>query len=169
MTEVSVKLRLENGAEMPVYKTAGSAGFDLKAQSFKKVFNGKKEIDLTETLAHCIANGYITLRPAERVMIGTGLFMEIPEGFQLEIRSRSGLALEKGLTVSNQPGTVDSDYRGEICIIITNTNSFLARLDIGDRVAQGVLMPVYKAVFSQEDTLQHTQRGSGGFGSTGFQ
>jgi len=167
MTRIPIKYRLEIGASAPCYETEGAAGFDLKAHSFKKLFSGKKEVDLNENLAHSLANGYIKLRPNERVLIGTGIYVQIPQGYQIEIRSRSGMSLNKGLVVLNQPGTIDSDYRGEIMIILFNSNAFLSEIYLGDRVAQGVVMQAPRAEFFEEGELEATLRGTGGFGSTG--
>lgn len=164
---MEVKIKVLEGVETPSYQTEGAAGFDFKAHSFKKVFSGKKEIDLTKELVNSISQGYITLRPGERVMIGTGIFVELPVGKQLEVRSRSGMVLNRGLVVANQPGTVDADYRGEICIILVNTNQFLAKVELGERIAQGVITDYYQAEFVKVEELSDTNRGAGGFGSTG--
>jgi len=104
---------------------------------------------------------------SERVLIGTGIFVVIPEGYQLEIRSRSGQALKKGLVVLNQPGTIDSDYRGEVGVILFNSNEHLVKVELGERIAQGILMPAFQAEFILVDELSDTERGQGGFGSTG--
>jgi len=164
---MKVNIKLLEGVEVPLYQTKGSAGFDLKAHTFKKVFSGKKEIDLTKELTNSISKNYIILRPGERVMIGTGIFVELPVGKQLEIRSRSGMVLNRGLVVANQPGTIDSDYRGEICIILINTNHFLSKIEIGERIAQGVVTDYYQVEFSEVKELSSTDREAGGFGSTG--
>jgi dUTP pyrophosphatase len=160
-------IKTKEGVSIPVYETKGAAGFDLTANSFLKLFNGKKEIDLENTLTHSLAQGYLNLRPSERVLIGTGIFVAIPEGYQLEIRSRSGQALKKGLVVLNQPGTIDSDYRGEVGVILFNSNEHLVKVELGERIAQGVLMPALQAEFILVDELSDTERGQGGFGSTG--
>ena len=162
-----VKIKLLPGAQSPEYKTPGSAGFDLAVHSFKKLYTGKKEVDLTKELSHSIANGYINLRAHERVLVGTGMFVELPEGFELQIRSRSGLSLQKGLIVINQPGTIDSDYRGEVGVILYNTTPYLITVQVGDRVAQGIISQVYQPGFHITEELTDTQRGEGGFGSTG--
>lgn len=165
--KVRVKVRTVDGTQVPLYASEGAAGFDLVGTSFKQLFNGKKQVDLTQNLKHSTSKGYINLRPAERVLIGTGLYMEIPEGYQLEIRSRSGLALNKGLIVLNSPGTIDADYRGEIGVILYNSNEYLVEVKLGERIAQAVLMPVYQAQFDLVENLSETERGAGGFGSTG--
>lgn len=159
--------RKNGGVELPFYATKGAAGFDLYADSFIKLYKGLQEISLDDNLQHSIQKGYMVLRPFERVLIGTGLFMDIPEGYQLEIRDRSGVALKKGLKVFNSPGTVDSDYRGEIGIILSNMTQSLSKVSIGERIAQGVLTKYEVASFLIADELEDTDRSFNGFGSTG--
>ena len=135
--------KLTEEAIIPTYQTKGSAGFDFHA-----------------------VGSYI-VAPGERKLIKTGLSMEIPVGYELDIRSRSGLALKNGIMVLNSPGTIDSDYRGEIGVILYNTdssNSFI--IHNGDRIAQGVLLKVEQIPFTEIEELSNTERGSGGFGST---
>jgi dUTP pyrophosphatase len=163
-----IKVKRKNGGvELPYYATKGAAGFDLHADSFIRLYKGLQEISLDDNLQHSIQKGYMVLRPFERVLIGTGLFMDIPEGYQLEIRDRSGLALKKGLKVFNSPGTVDSDYRGEIGIILCNMTQSLSKVSIGERIAQGVLTQYEVASFLIVDKLDDTDRSFNGFGSTG--
>ena len=131
--------------ELPEYKSEGASGFDIKA---------------------CLTEDLI-LKPGERALIPTGLSFEIPPGFELQSRPRSGLALKKGLTVLNSPGTIDSDYRGEVKSLILNTGKEDVRIKDQDRVAQLVLCPVFRAKFIEQDQLSESQRGGGGFGSTG--
>ena len=133
----------------PRYETAGAAGADMRA-SFPA--------DRRET--------GVTLQPGERALIPTGLAMAIPDGWEGQMRPRSGLALKQGLTVANTPGTVDSDYRGEIMIILINLGREPAHIAHGDRVAQLIIAPVVQARFSFGE-LDETIRGAGGFGSTG--
>lgn len=159
--------RKNGGVELPYYATKGAAGFDLHADSFIKLYKGLQEISLDDNLQHSIQKGYMVLRPFERVLIGTGLFMDIPEGYQLEIRDRSGVALKKGLKVFNSPGTIDSDYRGEIGIILCNMTQSLSKVSIGERIAQGVLTQYEVASFLIVDKLNDTDRSFNGFGSTG--
>ena len=159
--------RKNGGVELPYYATKGSAGFDLHADSFIKLYKGLQEISLDDNLKHSVQKGYMVLRPFERVLIGTGLFMDIPEGYQLEIRDRSGVALKKGLKVFNSPGTIDSDYRGEIGIILSNMTQSLSKVSIGERIAQGVLTQYEIASFLIVDELDDTDRSFNGFGSTG--
>ena len=131
--------------QLPEYKSALASGFDIHACLERPVF----------------------LRPQERDLIPTGLSFEIPEGFELQARPRSGLALKKGLTLLNAPGTIDADYRGEIKILVVNSG--LERITIADqeRIAQMVLCPVLQAQFEVSESLTETTRGEGGFGSTG--
>ena len=131
--------------EIPQYKTEGASGFDVRAC-----------IDKT-----------ITIKPQERVLIPTGLSFEIPMGFEIQARPRSGLALKHGLTLLNTPGTIDADYRGEVQIIIINNGVESVQIQDQERIAQLVLCPVFQASFKLVDVLGETKRGGGGFGSTG--
>lgn len=131
---------------LPAYETAHASGFDLKAQ-------------LAEP---------ILLSPGARVMVPTGLSFEIPEGFEIQIRPRSGWAAKKGITVVNSPGTIDADYRGEVKIALVNLGQEALEIVDQDRVAQAVLCPVYQAELEVVEELSDTARGAGGFGSTGF-
>jgi len=131
---------------LPAYETPGSAGIDLRAD---------------------LRGGTITLGPLERALVPTGLHMEIEQGYELQIRPRSGLALKLGLTLLNAPGTIDSDYRGEIGVILINLSAAPVTLGHGDRIAQAVLAPVSRAEIELTLKLSSTLRGAGGFGSTG--
>jgi dUTP diphosphatase len=137
---------LRDGALLPEYQTSGSAGADLHAY-------------LAEP---------ITLKPMERTLIPTGLFLELPEGYELQVRPRSGLALKYGVTVLNTPGTVDSDYRGELCVLLVNLGSEPFTVQNGDRIAQAVVAQTVQVRFVQTDALSKTGRGSNGYGSTGI-
>ena len=137
---------LREGALLPEYQTSGSAGADLHAY-------------LAEP---------ITLKPMERTLIPTGLFVELPEGYELQVRPRSGLALKYGVTVLNTPGTVDSDYRGELCVLLVNLGSEPFTVQNGDRIAQAVVAQTVQVRFVQTDALSKTGRGSNGYGSTGI-
>ena len=139
--------RLEHGADLPLprYETEFSAGLDLRAA-------------LEEELA---------VGPGERVVIPTGLRIEIPPGFEGQVRPRSGLAMKFGLTVLNAPGTIDADYRGEVKVLLVNLGQNAHVLERGDRVAQLVIAPVTRVVLEQVAELSETERGEGGFGSTG--
>ena len=137
---------LKDGALLPEYQTSGSAGADLYAY-------------LAEP---------ITLNPMERKLIPTGLFVELPVGYELQVRPRSGLALKYGITVLNTPGTVDSDYRGELCVLLVNFGSEPFTVQNGDRIAQAVVAQAVQVSFVQTDALSKTGRGTGGYGSTGI-
>lgn len=130
---------------LPKYQTEGSAGMDLCAF-------------IPET---------ITLQPMERILIPTGLFMELPMGYEAQIRPRSGMAIKKGITVINSPGTIDSDYRGEIKIPIVNLSGAVQTIDDGERVAQMVISKHETIGWSEVEVLNETDRGAGGFGHTG--
>lgn len=140
-----MRFTAEAGASAPEYKTAGSAGADLRAR-------------LEAPLA---------LGPGDRAALPTGIRIELPPGYEAQVRPRSGLALEKGLTCLNSPGTVDSDYRGEIKVILINLSREAVLVSDGDRIAQLVVAPVSRARFEAASALDRTERGSGGFGSTG--
>tara|TARA_Y100000590_G_scaffold349329_1_gene400828 strand:- start:294 stop:797 length:504 start_codon:yes stop_codon:yes gene_type:complete len=157
-----------NNADIPRYATEGSAGFDLKAMRVIALYSGTKKIDLAEKMNKTISEGKITLRPNERALFGTGLSFEIPEGFQMEIRDKSGISLKKGLKVFNAPGTIDSDYRGEVGVILYNSTPYLATVNLGEYIAQGVITPYFKVDFVEAVQTTVTERGSGGYGSTGL-
>ncbi len=130
---------------LPSYETAGSAGADLRAH----------------------ISSPVTIQSGERKLIPTGLYPEIPTGYEIQVRPRSGLSVKRGITVLNTPGTVDSDYRGEICVNIINLSDESFVVNDGDRIAQAVVAPVVQALFEETDELSGTERGEGGFGSTG--
>lgn len=142
---MNVKVYNESPNSLPQYETSGAAGLDVKA------------------------NENVTIKPGERVLVKTGLFVEIPEGYELMVRPRSGLAIKHGITVLNSPGCVDPDYRGNVGVILINHGSNDFEVRIGDRIAQLVLNKVeqidWQTVISK-DELSSTNRGSGGFGST---
>jgi dUTP pyrophosphatase len=137
--------RLPHGADLPLpaYATSGAAGMDV------------------------VAAEDLTLAPGARHAVATGFAMAIPEGFEVQVRPRSGLALKHGITCLNTPGTIDSDYRGEVKVILANLGSEPFPIARGDRIAQLVPAPVQRAVFSEVASLDETDRGAGGFGSTG--
>ncbi|MEL3905963.1 MAG: dUTP diphosphatase [Treponema sp.] len=137
---------LKKDAGFPEYKTSGSAGADIRA---------------------CLSEAVI-LQPMERRLIPTGLAVEVPAGYELQVRPRSGLALQHGITVLNTPGTVDSDYRGELCVLLINLGTEAFTVRHGDRIAQAVIAPVVQADFIPADALSKTGRGAGGYGSTGI-
>lgn len=137
---------------LPSYETSGSAGADLRANFGP---------DLREQ--------GITLDPMQRALIPTGLRMAVPQGYEVQIRPRSGLALKQGVSIPNAPGTIDSDYRGTVGVILINLGTEPVHITHGDRVAQMVVAPVVQAQFQTVASLNDTARGSGGFGSTGKQ
>ena len=130
---------------LPHYETKASAGMDLKA-------NIEQEI---------------TLKPLERIIVKTGLFIALPQGYEAQVRPRSGLAIKNGITVLNAPGTIDADYRGEIGVILINLSNENFTIKDGDRIAQMVIAKYKQAKWIQVETLDKTKRGKGGFGSTG--
>jgi dUTP pyrophosphatase len=144
-----LKISIVNASDnpMPAYATAGAAGMDIRAA-------------LTSP---------VSLKPLERQLIPTGLFIEIPENYEAQIRPRSGLAVNKGITCLNTPGTIDSDYRGEIKILLINLSNEEATINNNDRIAQMIISKVDKAELVQVEELSLTERGSGGFGHTGVQ
>lgn len=132
--------------ELPEYKTKGAAGLDLQAN----------------------INEPIELKPLDRVLVSTGLFLSIPEGYEAQIRGRSGLALKHGITLANGIGTIDSDYRGEIKVILINLGKESYIINKGDRIAQIVFIKYEKATLIEVDDLDETTRGDGGFGHSGY-
>ena len=144
MVKVLVK-KLNSKAQLPKYKTSGSSGMDLMA----------------------LIENPIKIKPQESALIATGIAIDIPEGTEVQIRPRSGLAAKSSISVLNTPGTIDSDYRGEIKIILFNHGKEDFTINNNDRVAQMVLMPILKTEFEEVEDLPETLRGSEGFGSTG--
>ena len=130
---------------LPQYETSGAAGLDLKANISESVF----------------------LKPLERAIIKTGLFIALPQGYEAQVRPRSGLAAKKGITVLNSPGTVDADYRGEIGVILVNLSNEVFEVTDGERIAQLVIAKHEQAEWVEVEELDSTERGAGGFGSTG--
>jgi dUTP pyrophosphatase len=143
---VNVKIRCEHGAKIPNYQTSGSAGMDVCA---------------------FLPNGSVLIKNGEIKLIKTGLFIELPQGFEAQIRPRSGLALKSGITVLNSPGTIDSDYRGEIGIILINHSNTDFMVNSGDRICQMVIARYENVEWLITDSLSDTDRNSGGFGHTG--
>ncbi len=142
-----MKIKIVNQSKhtLPHYETEASAGMDLRA-------------NLSEP---------VTLQPLERAIIKTGLFIELPIGYEAQVRPRSGLAAKKGITVLNAPGTIDADYRGEIGVILVNLSNEPFTIEDGERIAQLVIAKHERAVWEQVQELSETKRGAGGFGSTG--
>jgi len=145
MSKVELKVLAKEGAVIPEYKTAGAAGADVCA----------------------LIESDLLLKAGSRAIIPTGLFFEIPEGYEIQVRPRSGLAAKNGVTVLNTPGTIDSDYRGELKIILINLGEEDFTIHRGDRIAQIIFAPVIQAAFLPVQELSLTERGSSGFGSTG--
>lgn len=143
MSDIVVKVINTSDNELPSYQTTGSAGCDVRSA---------KDVEIA---------------PGERVLVPTGLQMEIPEGFECQIRPRSSLALRHGIVVFNSPSTIDSDYRGEVGVLLVNTSRSTFTLYKGDRIAQFVFAPVTVAKFKVVDKLGDSERGAGGWGSTG--
>lgn len=142
---MEVKVINRSANELPAYETLGAAGMDL----------------------HASIDTPVTLAPGTRAMIPTGLFVEIPVGYEMQVRPRSGLAAKRGITVLNSPGTIDSDYRGEICVILYNSSNEDFVVQSGERIAQVVVARYERVEWSSVAELSHTSRGAGGFGSTG--
>ncbi|MEL6573252.1 MAG: dUTP diphosphatase [Pseudomonadota bacterium] len=147
-----VALMWDDGADqsvpLPAYQTKGAAGADMRAN-------------------FGMGGGSKTLAPGERALIPTGLRMAIPDGMEVQIRPRSGLALKNGITMINAPGTIDCDYRGPVGVLVVNLGHAAFEITHGMRIAQMVLAPVVQAQFAIVDSLENTTRGTGGFGSTG--
>ena len=140
-----VRLPHAEGLELPAYASAGAAGMDVLAA----------------------LDAPIQLMPGKRAAVPTGLSLAIPAGYEVQVRPRSGLALKQGLTVANAPGTIDSDYRGELKVLLINLGDRPVEIQRGMRIAQLVVAPVVQGVWNEVDSLDDTVRGSGGFGSTG--
>ena len=145
MNKINVKCIASQGAVIPSYKTEGAAGADVCA----------------------LIESPVTIQPGKFAMVPTGLFFEIPTGYEIQVRPRSGLAAKNGVTVLNTPGTIDSDYRGELKVILINLGDKDFTINSGDRIAQIIVSPVTVADFTLTDSLSDTQRGEKGFGSTG--
>ena len=145
MEELEVLIARDEGASLPSYATASSSGMDLRA---------------------CLP-APVTLKPLERALIPTGIRISIPDGFEAEVRPRSGLAVQSGVTVLNTPGTIDADYRGEVKVILINLGNEPFIVRSGDRVAQMVFHKTGRVSWREVEELPQTDRGSGGFGSTG--
>lgn len=145
MNMLNVQIINKSKHPLPAYATSLSAGMDIRA-------------NLTEP---------VTLASMQRCLVPTGLYIALPAGFEAQIRPRSGLALKKGITVLNSPGTIDADYRGEICIILVNLSAEPFVIEDGERIAQMVIARHEQAVWQEVEVLDETERGAGGFGHTG--
>lgn len=147
MNKINLKIKkISKLAQLPTYATEGAAGMDLYAANEEP----------------------ITLAPLERKLVPLGFTMELPAGYEAQIRPRSGMAIKRGITLSNCVGTVDEDYRGEVCVGLVNLSREDYTITAGDRIAQMVVAPVTKAIIIEADELAETVRGEGGFGSTGY-
>lgn len=144
---MKVNIVNRSGHDLPAYETLASAGMDLRAS----------------------LDAPVTLGPLERAILPTGLYMELPEGYEAQVRPRSGLAAKKGVTVLNAPGTIDADYRGEVGVILVNLSQEPFTINNGDRIAQMVIARYEQVSWDQVEVLGETKRGAGGFGSTGSQ
>ncbi|MFA6937038.1 MAG: dUTP diphosphatase [Treponema sp.] len=142
---IKIKVSCEAGATLPVYKTEGAAGADICAF-------------LKES---------VVIKAGDSAMVPTGLYFEIPNGYEIQVRPRSGLAAKNQVTVLNTPGTIDSDYRGEVKVILVNLGKKDFAVNNGDRIAQIIVAPVTRGLFEKAEHLSETGRGAGGFGSTG--
>lgn len=146
----NIAMRWADGADrslgLPSYETTGAAGADLRAN---------------------LPDGAVVLKPGARALVSTGLHLAIPDGYEVQVRPRSGLALKHGITLPNAPGTIDSDYRGILGVILQNGGAVQFKINHGDRIAQMVVAPVVQAAFEEVTDLDQTERGTGGFGSTG--
>jgi dUTP pyrophosphatase len=142
-----MKIKIVNSSDnpLPEYETKGSVGLDLRAHLQEPVM----------------------MKPLQRALIPTGLYIELPDGYEAQVRPRSGLALKKGLTCLNSPGTIDSDYRGEIKIIMINLSNETTVINTGERIAQMIISKIEKVKLHEVDELSETERGEGGFGHTG--
>ena len=144
---VEIKIINRSANPLPAYATTGSSGMDIRAS-------------LDEVLS---------LKPLQRSLVPTGLFIQLPEGYEAQIRPRSGLAVKQGISCLNTPGTIDADYRGEIKILLINLSQEEQVIEPGDRIAQMIIQPVEKAVWNEVEVLEVTERNAGGFGHTGKQ
>jgi len=145
MNAIEIKIVNTSSNELPEYATSGSSGMDIRAN----------------------LESPQTLQPLERSLVPTGIFIEIPKGYEVQIRPRSGLAIKQGITCLNTPGTIDADYRGEIKVILINLSNQEQVIQHGDRIAQMVVQKVEQAVWNSVDELEVTERNAGGFGHTG--
>ena len=147
MNKVRVKIVNKSGNPLPKYESLQAAGLDLRSN----------------------VDAPVTLQPMERRLIQTGLYIELPDGYEAQVRPRSGLALKRGLTVLNSPGTIDADYRGEIGVILINLSQETQTIEPGERIAQMVIARAEQAELTEVDVLGETERGEGGFGHSGRQ
>ncbi len=145
MSQLDVRIINRSDNPLPTYATEGAAGMDIRAYM----------------------QNSITIRPMERYLVPTGLFIELPPGYEAQVRPRSGLAIKHGITCLNSPGTIDSDYRGEIRVILINLSGVDQTIHAGDRIAQLVVQKVEQVMWKESETIDETARNAGGFGHTG--
>ena len=145
MDSIQINIKNSSTNPLPAYATEGSSGLDVRANIEKA----------------------ITIKPLERVLVPTGLFIQIPNGYEAQMRPRSGLAIKNGITCLNSPGTIDADYRGELKVILINLSNEAQTIEHGDRIAQLIFAKVEKATLNLVQQLNDTLRGDGGFGNTG--
>lgn len=143
---LKIKVKIEEGGSLPAYASSGASGADVRAA----------------------VDGEVILQPGQYLAVPTKLYLDIPEGYEIQVRPRSGLALNHGITVLNTPGTVDHDYRGELKVILINFSDKSFMITPGMRIAQIVVSPVLQAHFEETESLSATQRGANGFGSSGL-
>lgn len=146
MEEIKVKIINRSHHPLPAYATPGSAGMDVRAY---------------------LPDGSVTIAPGERTLISTGLYMELPHGYEAQIRPRSGLALRHGITIPNTPGTIDSDFRGEVKVIVLNAGQEPFEINDGERICQMVIAHYVRTSWETTERLDHTKRGDGSFGHSG--
>ena len=147
MNAIEIKIINTSANPLPAYATPGSSGMDIRANLDQPII----------------------LKPMERTLVSTGIFMEIPQGYEVQVRPRSGLAFKQGITCLNTPGTIDADYRGEIKVILINLSQEEQVISHGDRIAQLVVQKVEQVSWKQAEELEDTERSAGGFGHTGKQ
>lgn len=148
MEDIEIKIVNKSDNPLPAYETPSSAGMDVRAN---------------------LPDGAVTLQPGERILVPTGLSIQLPRGHECQVRPRSGLAIKHGITVLNAPGTVDADYRGDIGVILINLGQEPFTINHGDRIAQLVIADYVRAKWVRAKELDHTTRGDGGFGHTGVE
>lgn len=161
-TTINILVINKSNNKLPEYAHEGDAGFDFRA-NIEEIKNDEYLFDATKSNATTII-----INPGGRALIPTGLYMEIPKGYELQVRPRSGLALKYGITVLNTPGTIDAVYRGNIGVILKNDGTKPFMVEQGDRIAQGVLNKVEKANFTKANSLEETDRSDSGYGKSGI-
>ena len=167
---MNIDIQLDKGVKTPKYATPGSSGFDLQAIDILKMYKDGAELpheEISKRVSRDPKSETIVIGPGEVALFSCGFKIAIPYGYELQVRSRSGTSLKRGLVVLNQPGTIDSDYRGTVGMIIKNTTDKHSVVTFGEALAQVVICPIERAYFNIVEDLPDTKRGAGGFGSTG--